>query len=249
MSFWHRILRAARFHPILAGISIGILLLLFTFVLDFVIGRYENQLSYFLRMVESSANIFGWFAIMGGYTFALLAWAHRKEAAISFYGAGNKVEKLKDSFDASLILGSQHAQTEWHLRHIKPKRVEVVWTPMVEEHTRTILQRFTDIEWLDSRQRSLENEDVYDIAIVKKHCMDLLRNMLFKYDADKICVDLTAGTALMTVAAFQAAEELGVTSLYLVGETIDGKRGRLIDNDKVDNPKEAKVVIVSDHRK
>jgi hypothetical protein len=189
---------------------------------------------------------------MAAYALALLAWAHRKEAAISFYGAGTEVDKLKNTFEASLILASRHSQTEWHLRHIQPKRVELVWTPMVKEQTQALLKRFEDIpepiEWLDTRERHLSNEDTYDILTVKRYCISLLNGILNKYPKEKVCVDLTAGTALMTIAAFQAAEELGVTSIYLVGNTPTYNRGYIIDNDKVHDSKEAKVVIVSDHR-
>ncbi len=52
----------------------------------------------------------------------------------------------------------------------------------------------------------------------------------------------------MTTAAFQAAEEMGVTSLYLLGKTLTDNRGYIIHDQKVDDPNEAKVVIVSDHR-
>ena len=252
LKIWHWLLKKARIHPILTGASIFFILMAIGLLFGATVVHYEEQFGDLLEWLEKASNVIGWVALMGAYALALLAWAHRKEAAISFYGAGSEVDKLKDAFDASLILASRHSQTEWHLRHIQPKRVELVWTPMVEEQTQALLKRFEDIpepiEWLDTRKRHLSNEDTYDILTVKRYCISLLNGMLNKYPKEKLCVDLTAGTALMTVAAFQAAEEMGVTSIYLVGNTQTTDRGCIIDDDKVHDSKEAKVVIVSDHR-
>lgn len=248
---WYWLLKKARIHPIITGFFIFLFLSAVGLLLGQVVAFYEEPLSGFLEWIEKASNVIGWFALMGAYALALLAWAHRKEAAISFYGAGIEVSKVKGAFDASLILASRNCQTEWHLRHIQPKRVELVWTPMVKEPTQALLKRFEDIpkpiKWLDSRERHLENAQTYDIQEVKRHCIYLLNGILTQYPKDKVCVDLTAGTALMTIAAFQAAEELGITSIYLVGKTLT-ERGYIIDDNKVDDPKEARVVIVSDHR-
>ncbi len=248
---WHWLLKKARIHPILTGLSIFIILMSLTLSIGYLVAYYEKPLSGYLEWIEKSSDVIGWFALIGAYALALLAWAHRKEAAISFYGAGIEVSTIKQAFEASLILSSRNCQTEWHLRHIQPKRVELVWTPMVKEQTQALLKRFKDIpkpiEWLDSRERHLENAQTYEIQEIKRHCLYLLNGILTKHPKEKVCVDLTAGTALMTIAAFQAAEELGITSIYLVGNT-PTERGYIIDDDKVHDPKEAKVVIVSDHR-
>ncbi len=246
-TFWHWLLKKARSHPILTGLSIFIILMLLTLLVGYLVVLFEEPLSAYLEWIEKSSNVIGWFALIGAYALALLAWAHRQEAAISFYGAGVEVDKIKGAFDASLILTSRRSQTEWHLRHIRPKRVEYVWTPMVEEKTKELLNLYPNIECLESHCRGLSNEDAYDIREVKRHCMSLLLGILDKYPKQKVCVDLTAGTALMTLAAFQAAEELGITSIYLVGKT-HSKAGYILDDEKVDDPNEAKVVIVSDHR-
>jgi hypothetical protein len=248
-SIWHWLFKKARIYPVLTGLLVAIILIILTLFIGYLVVSYEESLSVFLEAIEKSSNVIGWIALISAYTFAFLAWAHRKEAAISFYGAGIKVSKVKGAFDASLILASRNCQTEWHLRHIQPKRIELVWTPMVKESTQALLKRFKDIpvEWLDTRERHLENSQTYDIQEIKRHCLYLLTGILTKYPKEKVCVDLTAGTALMTIAAFQAAEELGITSIYLVGNTLT-ERGYIIDDNKVDDPKEAKVVIVSDHR-
>ncbi|MEN8218350.1 MAG: hypothetical protein ABFS56_18670 [Pseudomonadota bacterium] len=249
MNFWHWLLRRARIHPILTGLSIFIVLSVGGLLLGWVVALYEAELEVWLSRIEKASNVIGWFAVMAAYALALLAWAHRKEAAISFFGTGQEVDKIKNAFDASLILVSRHSQTEWHLRHIQPERVELVWTPMVMEQTESLLKRLPQIQCLDSRHRSLSNEEAYDISGVKRHCIGLLMGILNKYDKDQVCVDLTAGTAIMTLAAFQAAEELGVTSIYLIGKTPTNGRGYVIDDKKVHEPNEAKVVIVSDHRR
>jgi len=247
-NFWHWLLRQARLHPLIILSSVFILLTIGSLLVGWGITFYEEPLSGLLAWIENASKALGGFAVMLAYALALLAWAHRKEAAISFFGAGREVDEIKKAFDVSLILVSRHSQTEWHLRHIQPERVELLWTPMVEESTASLLERFPDIQCLDTRHRSLNNEDAYDISTVKKYCISLLMGILNHYPKEKVCVDLTAGTAIMTLAAFQAAEEMGVTSIYLLGKTPTDNRGYIIDDQKVDDPNEAKVVIVSDHR-
>jgi hypothetical protein len=248
LKLWHWLLKKARIHPIITGLGIFIFLSAIGLLLGQLVDLYQEQFGGVLEWIEKASNVIGWFALMGAYALALLAWAHRKEAAISFYGAGIEVDKIKEAFDASLILTSRRSQTEWHLRHLRPKRVEFVWTPMLEEKTKELLNLFPNLECIESHCRGLSsNQDAYEIRKVKRHCLSLLEGILDKYPKQKVCVDLTAGTALMTVAAFQAAEELGVTSIYLVGKT-HSDTGYILDDNKVDDPHEAKVVIVSDHR-
>ncbi len=248
LGIWQWLLTNARKYPFLIGGGLFLILCTISLIVGKFIGNNEEWFSEFSGVIENTTNILGWLSMMIAFALALLAWAQRKESAISFYGAGSKVDKIKDSFEASLILASRHAQTDWHLRHIQPKRMELVWTPLVAESKQELIERFEDIECRSSQENSLSNEEAYDIIAIKKHCIALLTDICNKYDKKTVCVDLTAGTALMTVAAFQAAEEMGVTSIYLLGKT-SSKQGFIIDNDKVHEASEATIVIVSDHRK
>ncbi len=175
LKFWHWLLKLARFHPLWTFLLVSVVLISITLSIGWLVTLYETQLSGLLTWIENASKALGGLAVMFAYALALLAWAHRKEAAISFFGAGQKVEHIKTSFDASLILVNRHSQSEWHLRHIQPKRVELVWTPMVKKSTSTLLEHFPDIQCFDTKHRHLNNEEAYDIRVVKKYCISLRR--------------------------------------------------------------------------
>jgi hypothetical protein len=167
-----------------------------------------------------------------------------KEVETNFRNVGEKLEPVKEAFDASLILASRDCQPEWHLRHMKPERVEFIWTPELQSHVDYLLDIFQYIECIESRNKPLSNEQAYNIRGIKEQCKSFLRHLLINYPKDRICVDLTAGTSIMTIAAFQAAEEMGITSIYLLGN-IKKNNIHIIDQNNIDDPKEAKVVFLS----
>jgi len=248
-TLWYRLLRRARLNPVLTGLTLFLLLSVGSLVIGLSTTFDEQgQSGPWIMWFNNASLLMGWLSIMAAWALALLAWAHRKEAATAFLGTGKEVKEAKEAFDASLILVSRNCQTEWHLRHIQPKRIEFVWTPLVKDQTNTLLDKFQNIECFESRHHSLNNEQAYDIMATKQHCLFLLRGLLDQHKRENVCVDLTAGTAIMTIAAFQAAEEMGVTSIYLLGQSATKFQARIIDDKKVDDPNEAKVIMLSDRR-
>lgn len=132
---------------------------------------------------------------------------------------------------------------EWQLLHLGHRRVEMVWTERTRDRTRAVLDRFADVECLYGPGRAEDFiADAFDIGSTKDHCRRLLREILARHEPEQVCVGLTGGTVVMSIAAFQVAEELKVTSLYLMGA--GGKPMIEKSHDRA----EGLVVILSDHR-
>ncbi len=243
-NFTRKLLKNARHNRILTVLTIFLIIGTVNVILGWFISSDDEA---WLDWFDHSGTLLGWFSLMSGWAFAIMYWIQIKEINNNSFKIG-KSEPASNAFDASLILASRNCQSEWHLRHIKPKRVEFIWTPMLTSQVDYLLDHFRQIECVESREKSLNHEQTYEIKEIKQKCKSLLQHLIIDYPKEKICVDLTAGTSIMTIAAFQAAEEMGITSIYLLGNT---KKNNIyiIDEKKIDDPNEATMVIVSDKRK
>ena len=239
--FLHTLLKNVRRYPILTVITIFFLIV--SSIL-FIMLNISSDDDTWLELLDNSGIVIGWFSFISAWAFTIRYWMLRKEAETNFRDVGEELEPVRKAFDASLILASRNCQPEWHLRHIQPKRVEFISTPTVEPQVQNLLDLFKDIECIESRNKPLSNEQIYDIREIKEQCKSFLQHLLLDYPKDRICVDLTAGTSIMTIAAFQAAEEMGITSIYLLGNT---KKNNIyiIDENNIDDSKEAKVIFLS----
>ena len=249
-NFWIWLLRQSRQYPKTTGLMVFCGLAGFSLAMGIWLstpGLPSNWTTWF-----NNAGVFlGWISLSAGWVAALLAWAHRREAALSFKNAGGLALTANQDFDASLILASRDCQSEWHIRHRKPRRVELLWTPMVQESTEAVLRKFSDIisKYSPPKKESfLSNEEVYEIGVIKQRCSRLLEDLLMDHEKSRICVDVTSGTAVMSLAAFQAAEELGITTIYLVGTHMEGKR-LIINSKQIESDQAAQVKYLSDHRR
>ena len=239
--FWHQLLKNARRYPILTVITIFFIIGASNLFLMLYISSNDDT---WFELLDNSGIVIGWISFISAWAFTIRYWMLRKEAETNFRNVGEELEPVREAFDASLILASRNCQPEWHLRHIQPKRVEFIWTSTVEEQVNNLLEIFPNITCIESRNEPLSNEQTYDIKEIKEQCKSFLKHLIIDYPKERICVDLTAGTSIMTIAAFQAAEEMGITSIYLLGNT---KKNQIyiIDENNIDDPKEAKVIFLS----
>jgi len=250
---WRSLLRLARIHPrLVGGLVFGLLLVVSGAIGWFFEGRPASSNWQRLRDAADAAGIFlGFFSMALGWSLALLAWAHRKGVDIFFEHSGIDGNDVRGLFKASLILGSKNPQPAWHLCHIQPERADFVWTQVTREATIKLLKDYRSITSefapTDESDDSHMVNSPYDLTEVYNHCIARLRELLLTYRPQDLCVDVTASTGVMSIAAFQAAERLGVSSIYLVGHSEKYGNPVILETD-VDKPKKAHVVILSDHR-
>lgn len=203
-----------------------------------------------LDIVDTAGFLMAWVSLPLGWAFALLAWANRKHAAAArlVESAGTEVDDAKRRFNASVVLVSPRGpQVQWHLRHIQPERTELVFTSESREAARKALEENAEVQSRFSpASASNDLDDPWQVDRVRTHCETLLRNLLQDYRHDEICVDLTAGTAPMSVGAFQAAQLLGVASIYLRGKSFQPNRGYFIDETRINDRNEATLVRCHD---
>jgi hypothetical protein len=202
-----------------------------------------------LKWMDNTFTVLGGLSLTLGWAIALIVRAQRMDAALSFRHAGEEGKDL--SFDAALICGSNNQElTEWHLYHLKHERVEILWTDYTRRSMQHLLSRYV-VQSLHGPGCVAEEPltDPFDLGAIKRLCELLLKEILARYPAERVCVDVTGGTVLMSIAAFQAAEELGVTSLYLLGTHIPAQGKALIRKDHVHERSEGKVIMLSDHRR
>jgi len=246
----YKLLSQARLHPVISGFLVFILILMS----GLGIGWYTPGGRDLTSVVDRAGIYAGWFSISVAWAVGLLLWVQKREAAINFRHAGSTVGEVRKAFDASLILASKHGQPEWHLRHIEPKQVEFLWSSFTAEETERLLEKFPSVHSScgPAGRDPLRVENVYDMKEIYQAASKMLQVLIARgFSPDRICVDVTSGTGVMTIAAFQAAEDAGVTSIYQVGVVSkSGEPGNLIINEKnLHDENAARVLLLSDHRK
>ncbi len=239
--WWRWVLRQAHDYPWASGLVVVFVLLGLSLPMGAWMGAWEES---WVKWLNNSFAILGGLSLTFGWAIALVAHAQRKDVELSFVHAGHV--DPDPEFPAALILASEsEALMEWQLRHLRHRRVEMVWTAKTRDSTQAVLNRFAHIECLHGPGRSeVVLTNPFDLNAVKDNCRSLLLETLARFSAEQVCVGLTGSTAVMSIAAFQVAEELSVTSLYLMGA---GGNPR-IRAERVHDRAEGQVVILSDHR-
>lgn len=246
--FFHRLLSQTRIHPWASGA----LLFPFVFGLGLLIGYLTPGPRGWTSVFDRAGIYAGWASIASAWTIWLLSLAKKREARLTFRNAGSIVSEVRDAFDASLILASAHGQPEWHIRHIQPEHVEFLWTSFNKQQTGELIEKFENIQNAHGpgSRDSWKLENAYDMKEAIEFTKRLLHSILAKgIPARRICVDITSGTGVMSLAAFQAAEEIGITSIFLVGAKGDTLGNLIIDEKNLADEGAAKVLLLSDHRK
>ncbi len=113
------------------------------------------------------------------------------------------------------------------------------------------IEKLEGVVELDPSRAEIEGpsmviEDLLDPRDSKRLVRHYLRRLLDRGFAPKrIFVDTTAGTSPMSIGAFQAAEELGISSIYVMGLMDDGERKGLILDPE--DPAQAEPRFMSNH--
>jgi len=236
----------ARSHQIVAASALGVLLLLLTFM----VGKLMMQLPEFKDWLDNGSMALGAASLIVAWPLVMLAWVRRYDTNRRFQQTEKNLEYIRKSFDASLIIGVRpnNVLPEWHLCWIRPTTVAFLVSKDTWENTYNLIQGHEDqdVSWDFPQDEDHPDmvKDPYDIKEATEHCLILIRRMLNKgISAERICVDIVGGTKPMSIGAFMAAEELGVTSIYL-----SGKGGKQLTAADLDDEKAVEIMLLSDHR-
>lgn len=239
-----------RRHPLASGLVIFLSIVAVTYFISGLLPVPVAKGDDLTSRIDRAGAYLGFFSVAAAWAIAANLWLKKKDAALNFRHAGAKIEEVERAFDASVILASKFVQPEWHIRHIRPECVEFVWTSYNEEKTKGLLDTFNVVcAHGPGRHDEWQLADPYDMKAVKDLTRKLISSLIARgYRRERICVDLTSGTGVMTIGAFQAAEMMGVTSIFLAGNS--RRNGNpVIDEKKVNRADEAEVILLSDHRK
>ncbi len=197
-------------------------------------------LGYFVTCVTVAGAVMAWFS-----REEVLRWFRRRLSRRRFEGVGDDFDPLREKVEAVIVPVSRRQQPEWILRHLKPKFAGFVYT----EKTRHVAEELRGlagelrIALLDD-PAAMESgfSDPDDPASNRDAARAMIRAAMEKgVDPRRIFVDTTGGRVPMSVGLFQAAEEAGVSSIYLSGRPEDGK----IDEPR--NAADGNPIFISDH--
>lgn len=162
-----------------------------------------------------------------------------------FLNTGESFQIPEEKVRAIVIPVSRREQPEWILRHLKPEFAGLLYTEKSRDIALQLARDFTgqcrfvvSLADIENRHDMLDDPD--DPARVKEMTRKFVRQFMgHGIPNDKIFVDTTGGKVPMSIGAFQAAEEEGVSSIYISG-TVDG----MIKDAK--NPEHGRPIFLSD---
>ncbi len=116
---------------------------------------------------------------------------------------------------------------EWLLLHTKPKWVALLYTELSAFNAKELIKKFdeqkqfrflTTVEEIDLGKHRLDKP--FDPKQSHKRAKELINNLINKKGIrpENIFVDTTGGTVPMSIGIFQAAEEMGISSIYICGQ-------------------------------
>ncbi|NLI30988.1 MAG: hypothetical protein GX423_13055 [Nitrospiraceae bacterium] len=144
-----------------------------------------------------------------------------------FESTGEAFEVPHQQVQAVIIPVSRTEQPEWIIHHLKPEIVCLLYTERSKKDALAIMSRhksrcafMPSEDELRDDALMLSDPDAPELAkaITRRHIRTLLARGVAR---ERIFVDTTGGKTAISIGAFQAAEEEGISSIYIVG-TRDG---------------------------
>ncbi|MFQ5652960.1 MAG: hypothetical protein ACE5IY_23780 [bacterium] len=181
--------------------------------------------------LDNAGIVLGYILSCLTVAIAPLAWLRRTDIRRWFYRTN--FDKVGLPFDVpeaqvacTVIPVSNADQPEWILTWLKPQRVSFLYTAFSRKVAAELARKFSqaphnirffpDADAIGQSQLELGSAD--DLQESKRIAGDFLRRYLEQgIGKDVIFVDTTGGKVPMSIGAFQAAEELGISSFYVVG--------------------------------
>lgn len=205
-----------------------IILFSITLIISFIIIGFYIPLS-ISNILDRAGIVFGY--LVTCISVAIAIYATLNQNKIKEWFKLHEFENLGEDFDvpvdqikAMIIPVSRYQQPEWILRWLKPQKVIFIYTNEKREHALKLTEEFKEqIEFylnsedITSGKYILENhfDPEQSYLLVKKFIQKLIDKGIPKKN---IFADATGGTTPMSVGCFQAAEEMGVSTLYVIGK-------------------------------
>lgn len=193
--------------------------------------------SWAVQQADQAGILLGY--LLGCLTIALapLAWIKRQDIRRwlirrKFESVGLAFEIPEERVKAVVIPVSRREQPEWILRWLRPRHVSFLYTVQSRQTAQDLAVQFGGgaeaVAFFPDKDAISKGEfqlsDAYDPRESKKTVKLFLQVFLDRLDLrpEEVFVDTTGGTVPMSVGAFQAAEEIGVSSIYVRG-AVGGK--------------------------
>lgn len=157
-------------------------------------------------------------------------WILKKFRRVEFLHTGDDFPVSGEKVHGIVIPVSRIEQPEWIIRHLKPGHVSLLYTSWHQSRDAAIelIRKFSSQVSFNLTEDDIKNNndaiiDAEDPLITKGLTHRAIRRMLEDdLQPENIFVDTMGGRVPMSIGAFQAAEEAGVSSIYIAGK---GERG------------------------
>jgi len=219
---------------------IAVLLIALVFFITFLIAGdlFSEE---WIESFDNAGTILGYIWTCLTIAIAVYAFFQRRRIAqwfkkTQFLGTGEELVNIAKKVDAIVIPVSIHpTQPKWIINCMNPTSVAFLYTEKTKDVALSIVRDFKGItisfipseEEIESKEYIINNPD--DPLESKEKARMFIRMFKAKgIQANKIFVDTTGGKVPMSIGAFQAAEEEGVSSIYIVGTVEDPNRGLII---------------------
>ena len=161
-------------------------------------------------------------------------WFIRKFRHKEFEGTGDEFPVSEERVHGIVIPISRFEQPAWIIHHLRPRHAALLYTNFHQSRDAAVelIRTFSGQVLFNLTEDDIKNNkdiitDAEDPIITKELTHRAIRHMLaLGLNSKNIFVDTTGGRVPMSIGAFQAAEEAGVSSIYIVGR---GERGLIID--------------------
>jgi len=189
-------------------------------------------LSYLISCFTISALVVGYIR-----RYDIKRWFFRSR----FVATGESFPIDEEGVEAVVIPVSRMEQPSWILRWFKPKAAALIYTEKTKFIAERLRERFNHVDFVPTD--IIKNPD--DPSETKEEVKLCISRFKSKgIPLQKIFVDTTGGKVPMSIGAFLAAEEEGVSTIYLVGGKTDRYGNKIIKDP--DNPKDGYPIFISD---
>ena len=184
-----------------------------------------------ILQLDNAGVVLGYALACFAVAVAPLAWFRRTDIrrwfrGTNFENTGLPFDVPRDRFECAVIPVSNRAQPEWILSFLEPRKVSFLYTDLSREVAVKLADDYSkppyDIRFhpdASAIKKSFKQLDSVDEPEESKRLVsDFLQRFIDEGSTkDQIFVDTTGGKVPMSIGGFQAAEELGISSFYVVG--------------------------------